>query len=744
MEEPVLLEILDDLQNDKFDRFKFFLRQEVILKGKKPIPLGDLDNAGKLKVVDLMVQTYGCEAVREMTKEILMRIGRIDLVEKYISAPRESTSKSEEINFEETETLETEVYKKLEVQYKNWTWALKTSMLIIENQLYERIENGELDKVELSDLYKEMSKTYEKIKTDITRYFDGDRDKEMLAQWRGRFEIKIKELHNELVRGVKRELDEVIQQKKACKKFDDQKTEFENKLLQKSKELAHRLKEKAKDEEEIKQQFESIWSDWVRELTAAKEKELNTEENEIKFNQVNERDEFENSEKKTSSNTGEESATSEKVDQLEERAAETEGQPLTPYNKPVLVVGAAMGFPWPQHRDHKDKPKPRSSSGFSASHLLTLKLIAIQRLTHNNNQKNQRRNMTTQQWREDLKVNLYHQPLRKKSSVKTCKELLKSLLQRLHLPDKHQQKLSPADFLQLGRPVKQEHETSEEDLAHTFLQRLMMLNYRARYIPVRQGSVGFNHSNVAAVTDSKDEEDNDVTAFFGTDAVCGQPEPTHVHPMDVQMAVFHCSDSFLKQNMMTKLSQCQYALPLLVPDPVTMDVECPLWTFRQIRKTWKKTEIKDNSNIITMKSLPICKAETPMVSFFRLGSLSVSKSQLINTLINDRHNTFFHRNCPGSTKSRHLMDGVAEIAWYCPAGKPDDAFTDCTAFCNLHGDALSMKKQRDILTEKSSINIVLLPTPDKGDQRSTVFQPFLTLHSLSSVSLLTMTVLQFR
>ncbi|CAI5651856.1 unnamed protein product [Oreochromis niloticus] len=43
-------------------------------------------------------------------------------------------------------------------------------------------------------------------------------------------------------------------------------------------------------------------------------------------------------------------------------------------------------------------------------------------------------------------------------------------------------------------------------------------------------------------------------------------------------------------------------------------------------------------------------------------NLEVSKSQLMNTLINDRHSTFFHRNCPGSTKSRYLMDGVAEIA----------------------------------------------------------------------------------
>ncbi|KAI3359330.1 hypothetical protein L3Q82_002840 [Scortum barcoo] len=82
--------------------------------------------------------------------------------------------------------------------------------------------------------------------------------------------------------------------------------------------------------------------------------------------------------------------------------------------------------------------------------------------------------------------------------------------------------------------------------------------------------------------------------------------------------------------------------------------------------------------------------------------------------------TFFHRNCPGSTKSRHLMDGVAEIAWYCPAGKPNDAFTDCIAFCNLHGDALLIEKQRDILIEKSSVNVVLVPTLEKGQKSTTV------------------------
>ncbi|XP_015248900.1 PREDICTED: interferon-induced very large GTPase 1-like [Cyprinodon variegatus] len=121
-----------------------------------------------------------------------------------------------------------------------------------------------------------------------------------------------------------------------------------------------------------------------------------------------------------------------------------------------------------------------------------------------------------------------------------------------------------------------------------------------------------------------------------------------------------------------------------------------------------------------MKSIPIYKAQTPMVSFFRLGSMSLSKSQLMNALINDRHHTFFHRNCPGSTKSRYLMDGVAEIAWYCPAGKPSDFFTDCTAFCNLHGDSLKNVKQREILTEKSSVIVVLVETLEKGQESSKI------------------------
>ncbi|KAI4890399.1 hypothetical protein NFI96_026617, partial [Prochilodus magdalenae] len=118
-------------------------------------------------------------------------------------------------------------------------------------------------------------------------------------------------------------------------------------------------------------------------------------------------------------------------------------------------------------------------------------------------------------------------------------------------------------------------------------------------------------------------------------------------------------DSFLQQMMVTKLSQCQYAVPLLVPNPFSNKIEFPLWTMRQISKSWKPT---DTSGTAISKTLPVWKATTPMVAFFRVGSISSSKSQLINRLINEKHDTFFHRNCPGSSRDCLLMDGVVEIA----------------------------------------------------------------------------------
>ncbi|KAK9978882.1 hypothetical protein ABG768_020620 [Culter alburnus] len=290
---------------------------------------------------------------------------------------------------------------------------------------------------------------------------------------------------------------------------------------------------------------------------------------------------------------------------------------------------------------------------------------------------------------------------------------LKHLFHRLHLEGRHQNKLRSADVLQITEHSLQSPQScAEEELVQTFIQKLLMMDYRARNINVKytneQDQIQQKNNDSSKVDDIFDDIfKNEASSNEGTS------QSERIHPMDVQMAVFHCANGFLKQLMVTKLSQCQYALPLLVPDPFTQQIEFPLWTFRQIHKSWK---MKILNNEIISQTQPIYKAQTPMVFFFRFGSVSSSKSQLMNSLINEKHNTFFHRNCPGSSRTRVLMDGVVEIAWFCPSGKDTDKFSECVSFCNLHGDAGDHEKQLQILTEMSSVNVVLLPRLDRNDR----------------------------
>ncbi|XP_067314202.1 interferon-induced very large GTPase 1-like isoform X2 [Pseudorasbora parva] len=287
----------------------------------------------------------------------------------------------------------------------------------------------------------------------------------------------------------------------------------------------------------------------------------------------------------------------------------------------------------------------------------------------------------------------------------TSVRAVENLFHRLHLHSRHN-KLRAADVVQITKHSLHSHEScAEEELIQTFIQKLLMMNFRARYIHAKEPS------------ESLEDESNIFKDVSLSNTGTSQSE--RIHPMDVQMAAFHCADGFLKQLMVTKLSQCQYALPLLVPDPFTRQIEFPLWTFRQINKSWK---MRNTNNQITSQTQPIYKAETPMVFFFRFGFVSSSKSELMNSLINNKHNTFYHRNCPGSSRTRVLMDGVVEIAWFCPSGKNMDKFTDCVAFCNLHGDSGDHEKQLQILTEMASVNVVILPKLQKNDRSMTEVQ----------------------
>ena len=112
------------------------------------------------------------------------------------------------------------------------------------------------------------------------------------------------------------------------------------------------------------------------------------------------------------------------------------------------------------------------------------------------------------------------------------------LLCRLNLQDNYLDKLTAADFLNIGQSVKKPCEITESDLAHTFIQKLLVLDHRCRYIPVMSPSL--------TLDGTQEDFDREECFFDVFDSANVDTDQSHIHPMDVQMAVFHCSDSFLR------------------------------------------------------------------------------------------------------------------------------------------------------------------------------------------------------
>ncbi|XP_062340018.1 interferon-induced very large GTPase 1-like isoform X2 [Osmerus eperlanus] len=278
-----------------------------------------------------------------------------------------------------------------------------------------------------------------------------------------------------------------------------------------------------------------------------------------------------------------------------------------------------------------------------------------------------------------------------------------NLLQKLGLSDMLPKRMQQSDVLvidALSQEVKPPQ--TENELSSQYLYKLMMLDYRARFLSCKPEPTTIASENVVFV------HDDDAFFNFGKETIQEvHSEEQHIYPMDIHMAVFHCADDFLRQYIFSKLSSCQFGLPLLVPNPFTQETEFPLWALRNIKKSWQSKSKTDSPG--KYQSRHMFNTPVPVVSFIRLGESSISKSQILNSVISkQKHNVFFHRHCKGSTRDCLLMDGVVEIAWYCPAGKEDDVFDDCVAFLNLHGDARDHPQQLEFMQSVSTVNVVLL------------------------------------
>ena len=266
---------------------------------------------------------------------------------------------------------------------------------------------------------------------------------------------------------------------------------------------------------------------------------------------------------------------------------------------------------------------------------------------------------------------------------------------------------------------------SERELSFYFLQKLLMLDYGLRYLIIKHEEYTENQVYSCISNQEKESfdpyEDLHEESAHPTKPSAATNVRPYVHPMDVQMAILHCADDFARQYILDKLSMCQFALPLLTPNPCNAQIEFSLWSLRQLRRSWQQLGKSINEEKDNYTNQQMCCVSAPIVSFIRVGTgFSASKSQIMNRLLSERkHDVFFHRHCKGSSRYCLLMGGVVEVTWFCPGGGEQDRFDNCLTFTNLHGDAKEHEKQLTFLKEVSSIIVILMSTSDdnKGNRK---------------------------
>ena len=273
----------------------------------------------------------------------------------------------------------------------------------------------------------------------------------------------------------------------------------------------------------------------------------------------------------------------------------------------------------------------------------------------------------------------------------SCKKFL-DLLDKMNWTDKYPQKLSLRDAM----TIRQEtlgtvHSTDQlAVLPYLVLQKMMMCDQRCRscLYKVSTSTTKSKPTRSDSDSESSDSDSDDV-------------DDNSLHPVDCMLTVLHCCDDILRQDLISKLSLCQLAIPFLLPNPTDNTVTFLLWAMRSLFRGWKchKTGGKERR---------IVDYQGPIVSFLRIGNSPSSKSEILNAVIGGESKFFFNRReCEGGDCERNFVDGLVEMCCYLPSGKDTDPFTDAVIFLNLRGDAQQHLKQVEFLQKISCISVVL-------------------------------------
>ncbi|KAM4024612.1 up-regulator of cell proliferation isoform 1-T2 [Anomaloglossus baeobatrachus] len=282
-------------------------------------------------------------------------------------------------------------------------------------------------------------------------------------------------------------------------------------------------------------------------------------------------------------------------------------------------------------------------------------------------------------------------------------EAMKKKVKEFNMEKFRVTKLSLMDILKVGQEdLKRIIPQRIEDVPWSFLQNLMALNSSSRNTRLDQ----------SLDTKLSSQPDDDM------DFMDDMSNSSTVHPLDVLCILLHSSDSFLQQEIVTKMSMCQFALPLLLPTGDGSGNTFMLWSMRDIVKRWRPQSMVDSKGCRedNLVNIPL-----PVFSFVRLGKCNLSKSRILNGVLSSahRHHDFFvHQNMDGANILREISDGFLEIAWFFPGGQENlDIFPDPVAVTNLRGDLESNWEQFSFLTKVSTAVFIFIENIDEAQYR---------------------------
>ncbi|XP_071947261.1 interferon-induced very large GTPase 1-like [Antedon mediterranea] len=270
------------------------------------------------------------------------------------------------------------------------------------------------------------------------------------------------------------------------------------------------------------------------------------------------------------------------------------------------------------------------------------------------------------------------------------------VVEHLQLQDYYPKKLTREEALVVSKSVITPDELSDPGkIPWYILQNLLMCKYEGRCYNLDQNQ---SLSSAAAFSMSSFLQD------YSEDV----DHCDEVSPLDALVATFLCCDDFLRQTLIEKLSTCQLAIPLLVPFKDVTDIqwEMIVWGISTIRKKWK---ISSGFSCEKFMSAHGC----PIVSALRIGRPQISKSKIINCVINEqRHDIFFHSECKGGHLQRKISDGLLEMTWYLPNQKSTHAFSEAHTFINLRGNSSDSRSQTQFLSKISLVTIAFVSSGD--------------------------------